>query len=79
MSPKSLRPSQVSKLVLEIHINYDVLKIFGEEGYRAPIIEEVEEFGEIRTAGAPDSKKNRDVLHPIADAFRRFRGKHCRF
>ena len=54
MSPKSLRPSQESKLILEIHVNYMMLrKILGKK-----ITEEVKEFGEIRTAGAPDSEKN---------------------
>ena len=28
----------------------------GEEDYRAPVTEVVEEFGDIRSAGAPDSK-----------------------
>ena len=29
---------------------------FGEEDHRAPITEEGEKFGKIRTAGVPDSK-----------------------
>ena len=57
MSPKNLRPSGESKLILEIHLNFLMyLKKVGEEDHRAPITEEVEEFGEIRTAGVPDSK-----------------------
>ena len=36
----------------------DVQENFGEDYHRAPITEDVEEFGEIRTAGAPDSKKS---------------------
>ena len=51
------------------HQLYDTVKEFGEEDHRAPITEEVEEFGENRTAGVPD------VLHPIADALRRFCGQ----
>ena len=35
---------------------YDVQEKLGDEDHRAPITEEVEEFGEIRTAGLPDSK-----------------------
>ena len=35
---------------------FDVQEKFGEEDLRAPITEEVEEFKEIGTAGAPDSK-----------------------
>ena len=42
MSPKNLRLSQGSKLILEIHINYyDVQVTAGEEDHRAPITEEV--------------------------------------
>ena len=48
---------------------YDVHEKVGEEDHRAPIIKEVEEFGEIRTAGLPDSKLSEDVLHPIAHDF----------
>ena len=36
--------------------SYDVQEKVGEEDHRAPITEEVEEFGEIKTAGVPDSK-----------------------
>ena len=36
--------------------SYDVQEKVGEEDHRAPITEEVEEIGEIRTAGVPDSK-----------------------
>ena len=57
---------------------YDVQEKFGEADHQAPITEELKVFGEIRMAGVPDSKTIRDVLHPIADAFRRSRGKHCR-
>ena len=35
---------------------FDVQEKLGEEDHRAPITEEVKEFGEIRTAGVPDSK-----------------------
>ena len=48
---------------------YDVQENFGEEDHRAPMTEEVEEIREIGL----------DVLLPIADAFRRFRRKQCRF
>ena len=58
---------------------YDAQKEFGEQDHQAPITEEVKEFGEIGTASLPDSKNIRDVLLPIAHAFRRFRRKHCRF
>ena len=34
----------------------DAQENFGEEDHRAPVTEEVEEFGEIRTAGVPESK-----------------------
>ena len=57
---------------------YDVLEKVGEEDHRAPITEEVEEIGEIGTAGLPYSKISETSHFPIADAFRRFRGKHCR-
>ena len=56
--------------------SYDVQEKVGEEDHRAPITEEVEEFREIGTAGLPDSKISENVPLPIADAFRRFRGKH---
>ena len=46
MSPKSLRLSQGSKIILEIHINCTMCRKLGEEDYRAPITKEVEEFGE---------------------------------
>ena len=57
----------------------DVQKKVGEEDHRAPITEEVEEFGEIRTAGVPDSKLSEtshiqsqmrfdDSLESIADS-----------
>ena len=36
--------------------SYDVQEKVGEEDHRVPFTEEVEEFGEIKTAGAPDSK-----------------------
>ena len=36
--------------------SYDVQEKVGEEDHRAPITEEVEECGKIRTAGVPDSK-----------------------
>ena len=35
---------------------YDVLEKLGEQDHRAPITEEVGEFGEIRAAGVPHSK-----------------------
>ena len=35
---------------------YDAQENFGEEGHRAPITEEVKEFGEIGTHSLPDSK-----------------------
>ena len=35
---------------------YDVQEKFADEDHRAPITEEVKVFGEIRTAGVPDSK-----------------------
>ena len=35
----------------------DAQKEFGEQDHRAPITEEVEECGEIGTAGSPDSKR----------------------
>ena len=38
------------------HQLHAVQEQFGEEDHRAPITEEVEEFREIGTAGAPDSK-----------------------
>ena len=56
MSPKNLRPSPGSKIILEIHINYVMYRKIGEEVHRAPITEEVKEFGEIGTASFPDSK-----------------------
>ena len=56
-----------------------VSRIEAYSGDPSPITEEVEEFGEIGVAGLSNSKNTRDVLLPIADAFRRFRGKHCRF
>ena len=54
-------------------------KNFGQDDHRAPITEEVGEFGETFDSGLPDAKKSETFLLPIADAFRRFRGKHCRF
>ena len=57
---------------------FDVQEKVGEEHHRARITEEVEEFGETRTAGVPDSKL-RNVRHPVEDGFGRFRGKHCSF
>ena len=57
VSPQSLRLSQGAKIILEIQINCMMYrKIFGEEGHRAPNTEEVKEFGEIETAGLPNSK-----------------------
>ena len=35
---------------------YDVHEKFGEEDHRAPITEEVKEFGKIKTAGVPNSR-----------------------
>ena len=79
-SPKSLRPSQESKLILEMHINKMMYKKILEK-----------KITELRS---PKKWKNlekigqlvcrilnylRHVLHPIANVFRRFRGKHCRF
>ena len=57
MSPKYLRASRESKHIQEIHINFfDVQENFGKEDHRSLVTEEVEEFGEIRTAGVPDSE-----------------------
>ena len=49
-------------------------KFFGEEVHRAPFTEEVKVFGEIRTAGVPDSTLSETSLLSI-EALRRFRGK----
>ena len=38
------------------HQQYDVQEKVGEDDHRAPITEDVKEFGDIRTAGVPDSK-----------------------
>ena len=80
MSPKELATvSKDRSVLLEIHYqSYNVQEKVGEEDHRAPITEEVEEFGEIGTAGVPDSEISETSSLPIADAFRRFRGKHCR-
>ena len=56
MSPRSLRPSQESKHVLEIQISYDVQeKVGDEEDHRALITEEVKEFVGVGTHGFDDS------------------------
>ena len=48
MSPKNLRPSRWSKIILEIHINYMMYrKKLGEDDHQVCIVEEVEEFGKI--------------------------------
>ena len=48
IGPKSLRLSQGSKIILEIHINYMMNRKNSENRiHRAPITEEVKEFGEI--------------------------------
>ena len=58
--PKELATvSRIEAYAGDPYQSYDVLKIFGEEGYRALITEEVKEFGEIRTAGLPDSQNQR--------------------
>ena len=49
----------------------------GKQHHRAPITEEVKEFREIGTR--PPVSETSETLIPIGDAFRRFRGKHCRF
>ena len=59
--------------------SYDVQEKVGGEDHRAPITEELEEFGEIKTAAAPDSKLSEtshvqskmhfdDSLESIADS-----------
>ena len=74
MSPKSLRLSQGSKIILEIHINYMVHRKNSEKKItEPPITEEVKEFGEKSDSWRPRFSNIRDVLLPIADAFRRFR------
>ena len=80
MSPKELATvSRIEDYSGDPHQLYDVQEKCGEEDHRAPITEEVKEFGEIGTARLPEFKIIRDVPLPIAEAFRRFRGKHCRF
>ena len=80
MSPKNLRLSPRTEAYSgDPYQLYDVHEQVGEEDHRAPITEEVEEFREIGTAGLLDSENTRDVILPIADAFRRFPGKHSRF
>ena len=77
--PKELATVSRIARIIDPYQLHDAQKEFGEQGHQALITEEVEEFGEIGTAGLPDSKNIRDVQHPIADTLRRFRRKHCRF
>ena len=57
MSPKNLRPSQESKQILEIHVNFLMhRKKLEKKKITDLITEEMEQFGEIRTAGVPDSE-----------------------
>ena len=56
--PKKLATVSRISGIIDPFQSYDVQKEFGERGHQAPITEEVKEFGEIGTAGVPDSKKS---------------------
>ena len=60
-TPKGYEPKELATIArIEAYSGdpyqlYDVEYKVGEEDHRAPVTEEVEEFGEIRTLGVPDS------------------------
>ena len=59
LGPKSLRLSlMIQAYSGDPYRFYGVHEKVGEENHRAPTTEEVEEFGEIGTAGLPDSQTN---------------------
>ena len=87
LSPKSLRPKSLRQFLdslEDIYQLYDVQREFGEQDQRAPVMEEVKEFGQIGTKFTR-SRDGRDVtcwghvLPPVPDALRRVYGKHWRW
>ena len=73
MSPKSLRLSQGSKIILEILSIIWCTGKFGEEDHRAPDHRRSEGIRRERTAGVPDSQISETSYFQSPDAFRRFR------
>ena len=76
--PQVFEPTELAALSRTEAHSGDPCQMF-KKNLEKKITEEVKEFGDIGTSGLPCFEISETVQLPIADAFRRFCGMHCRF